>query len=1240
MGSASDLNLLTGVIALQNQLITHDQLVAGLQAWFLEKEIPLAEHLVRLGSITTQQRHELEMLVNVNLRLHGNDLNKSMASFSSIGSALATKLEQLGDPDVNAMLSHWQAAHEGMSWDQGMATSAEAAAERAPTGTVRMGKPAEHGRVVGRFKILKHHARGGLGDVWIAQDLELGRKVAFKEIQDDKADYQTYRSRFVREAEVTSALEHPGIVPIYGMGQFANGRPYYAMRFLDSKTLFDEIDQFHLERVDPVLKLSPTELNLRLRRLLQRFIDICEAMDYAHTCGVLHRDLKPQNIMIGRYGETMVVDWGLAKVLSNTPETPQVTAADPESAALPDHATPVQSGDQDSNDATQHGSTIGTVLYMSPEQAHGRHDELKPTSDVFSLGAILYEILTGTTLYTGTYDQVLQAAKEANFKSPRRHDSQIAKPLEAICLKALHKEASQRYATAKLLAKDVESYLADEPTIAQKETWLVASSRWIRKNKKFATSLAASLILTIIFSLMAATLIANNNALEAEAQAEAFHNNLSQATNLAQTKPQGWDSLALAKLQVCEESLNKHPEYAPRLRGLKLKCQNAFNLKPDETIIPDFAAENLCMLRDNTILAVGETRVPFTKPLAQVVLFNLQTNTKLGELNHDFSSHIARGLGNLLNSKNLSATRAEGINALQAGLIGEREVLAVGSRFGEVFLWDLDQPKQPLARWTAIEGSAVNQIRFSKNRDRLIVWNKLEICVWDVTDITNKPARKVATLSLGKFRVEYDRLEDRILLFDSHETKLLVPETLAAANAQEDRWEQGFNHVVFSNDCRILLGIDTDNSELSLHHPSKNGERRLRFAEIPDLNSKVDYKNAYFSADNRYLAMVTSDRAIRIWECGSGELLGVTRLSETSDLDPAIAFLSGNDRIAVSDGTSVRIYQTNSTRLTRAEQRPGLELDSIRDVNSDADFAKILIRHQRNTNQYQRQDEFHYQVLPRIRTSSSATSLVMSANGKTIATHEARAKAADKDSIDLLQSQANGKYAKTFEALVAVDKTRPNSAELLTISPDGKVLWGRADIARGTIVRGMYLRCWDTGTRQETTQNRDPLISDLGRGDRRIECIAASNTLGIAGSSQGSISAVEYATGNVRQLSLGSAGCTTLALADQANLLAVGTTAGSIHLVDLNSWKIQHVIEAASLPIHSLAISSDGKRMAYAVQTNEVFVYENTGADWEQFLLYETFHAVRSLQLNRYGTELLLTLEKELSPIILKLPMT
>src|SRR5205807_7195787 len=155
-----------------------------------------------------------------------------------------------------------------------------------------------------RFRVLRPHARGGLGAVFVALDEELHREVALKQILDHHADDMASRQRFLLEAEITGGLEHPGIVPVYGLGTYGNGRPYYAMRLIRGDSLKEAIAGFH---ADESLRADPGARALALQKLLRRFLDVCNAIEYAHRRGVLHRDLKPSNVMVGKYGETLVV---------------------------------------------------------------------------------------------------------------------------------------------------------------------------------------------------------------------------------------------------------------------------------------------------------------------------------------------------------------------------------------------------------------------------------------------------------------------------------------------------------------------------------------------------------------------------------------------------------------------------------------------------------------------------------------------------------------------------------------------------------------------------------------------------------------------------------------------------------------------------------------------------------------------------------------------------------------------
>ena len=212
--------------------------------------------------------------------------------------------------DPNAVSSSRQSEYGSVPYDSAGGTFA------APTGYAPQSTrgPATEGPKVSRFGVVRPLAKGGMGQVSVAVDRELDRQVVLKEIQPRYARDPSVASRFLLEAQVTGRLEHPGVVPVYGLNQHPDGTPYYAMRFITGDSLQDAIRDFHAKDSDPYR--DPHERSLLLRQLLKRFVDICNTIGYAHSREILHRDLKPANVMLGAFGETLVVDWGLAKDIS------------------------------------------------------------------------------------------------------------------------------------------------------------------------------------------------------------------------------------------------------------------------------------------------------------------------------------------------------------------------------------------------------------------------------------------------------------------------------------------------------------------------------------------------------------------------------------------------------------------------------------------------------------------------------------------------------------------------------------------------------------------------------------------------------------------------------------------------------------------------------------------------------------------------------------------------------------
>jgi serine/threonine-protein kinase len=336
--------------------------------------------------------------------------------------------------DALAWLEHLQAL-----WAQ----TRSAVYETASGGEVQAeSTPAEPSASPGqRFRIVRFHDSGGLGDVFLARDEELHREVALKELQERHAGSPQMRVRFLMEGEITGGLEHPGIVPVYGMGLYPDGRPFYAMRFIRGESLKSAIDKFHN---DQSLERAPGEKAVAFRELLGRTVAVCHAIAYAHSRGVIHRDIKPANVMLGKYGETLVVDWGLAKPIGRS----EAEKTD-EATLRPDLAS--DSG------KTRSGSAVGTVPFMSPEAAAGRLEVLGPASDVYSLGATLYCLLTGRVPFPETnVRKALQEIQRGDFPPPRQVDRAVPAALQAVCLKAMALQPDDRYVSARALADDLE----------------------------------------------------------------------------------------------------------------------------------------------------------------------------------------------------------------------------------------------------------------------------------------------------------------------------------------------------------------------------------------------------------------------------------------------------------------------------------------------------------------------------------------------------------------------------------------------------------------------------------------------------------------------------------------------------------------------------------------------------------------------------------------------------------------
>jgi serine/threonine protein kinase len=310
-----------------------------------------------------------------------------------------------------------------------------------------------------RYRLIGPVARGGMGVVYAAEDDHLQRRVALKvlEVPDSEGELG---NRLMREARVLARLEHPGIVPVHDVGTLADGRVFYTMKFVEGQRLDHYIES-----------VTSTPDRLRI------FLRICETVAFAHARGVLHRDLKPANVMVGSFGEVLVIDWGLAKILANAlqAEPGQVHAATlHRSAANRENGATISL-------TTGHGRVMGTPGYMSPEQARGEIELLDARSDIFSLGAVLQYLLS----------------KRLGARSSTRQ----SRSLEAISAKACAQEPERRYASVEELTADVARYLDGLAVAAHRESTFEKLARFFERYKFFILLIAAYLLMRVILVL-------------------------------------------------------------------------------------------------------------------------------------------------------------------------------------------------------------------------------------------------------------------------------------------------------------------------------------------------------------------------------------------------------------------------------------------------------------------------------------------------------------------------------------------------------------------------------------------------------------------------------------------------------------------------------------------------------------------------------------------------------------------
>lgn len=370
------------------------------------------------------------------------------------------------------------------------------------------------------YTILESIDEGAMGEILVARDNKLNRTVAYKKIHPHVAEIPSYLGRFFMEAQVTAQLQHPNIVPVYGL--MANDSSVgYAMKLIDGITLKDHIR----ETQEQYVKHGEPDEHHTLHARLEHFLKVCDAMHYAHRKGVLHRDLKPLNIMIGPYNEVYVMDWGIAKTVEVDKET------------FGDKTVLVGHEEVEENDKTKMGQVMGTPAYMSPEQAEGEHDILDHRSDLYALGLILFELVTFHRAINGkNTDEVMMKARRGHIDPPPAYGKQedAQEQLLAIVKKATQYMPEDRYATVAEFSDDIRRFIHGEAIKARPESRKQKIMRWVAHHRKAAVNIMVYSVLASFLSVVAVLVMQMHTMKETQSEDQKTNRFITQVSKKSQ----------------------------------------------------------------------------------------------------------------------------------------------------------------------------------------------------------------------------------------------------------------------------------------------------------------------------------------------------------------------------------------------------------------------------------------------------------------------------------------------------------------------------------------------------------------------------------------------------------------------------------------------------------------------------------------------------------------------------------
>jgi WD40 repeat protein len=713
-------------------------------------------------------------------------------------------------------------------------------------------KPASAPAQIGNYLILDEIARGGMGVVYRARQLGLNRIVALKMTLTGQFAGDGERARFQAEAEAAGQLDHPHIVPIYEVGEYG-GQPYFSMGFVEGQSLKGLI----------------ADGPLPARQAAEIVKTVSEAVHYAHTKGIVHRDLKPANVLIDIGGQPRVTDFGLAK---------QATT---------------DSG------LTATGQVLGTPSFMPPEQAMGHMDEVGPRSDVYSLGATLYSLLTGRPPFQAA--SVLETLLQVNEKEPvppRTLNPETPRDLETVCLKCLEKQPARRYDSAVELAEDLNRYLNDEPVVARPVGGIEQAWRWCRRKPLAAGLLAATAVVVLLsfvglwYRSQFAAAATRLEAAETVQKVSQYHSSINRVREAIASPEHGWTWEAEKELRNAAK--NAPDDADPHeLRTLLAETLSRHDVRRVGTVSKGTAAGAVAFSPDGLKLAVAQRKHALS---CSVTIYSVERFEPIAT--YSFST-AGGSLGMLLKGK---ANYQDGARSVTWSPDGRW--LVVGTRFGHLVRWDTTATNPQGVGWKGHD-TEIRQLRFSadgsilySNAEQLKLWKANGD--WSSDGMPSLPAQRF-TLPPGGERLVVE-------LKESYAIQVFDPVTLADLKA----WPANARMALIScsSDGRFVAG-QSENVHEMIVRDAQTGQAvvswPLRFEDEPVVLS------SFLSApDSSAWIGQDLERRIHFWDPATGRsLMSPLSSGEGScfDIDPRRGWIALAD---ADDSPMVSIYEWRS----------------------------------------------------------------------------------------------------------------------------------------------------------------------------------------------------------------------------------------------------------------------------------------------------------------------------------------